>query len=59
MRDREARRFASHGAESECESESESESESRFALTLRFCSIEAGKPSEKVYRERKKTTKAD
>ena len=55
MRDREARRFASHGAESECESESES----RFALTLRFCSIEAGKPSEKVYRERKKTTKAD
>ena len=53
MRDREARRFASHGAESECESES------RFALTLRFCSIEAGKPSEKVYRERKKTTKAD
>ena len=57
MRDREARRFASHGAESECESESESES--RFALTLRFCSIEAGKPSEKVHRERKKTTKAD
>ena len=48
MRDREERRFASHGADSDCESES------RFGLNLRFCSIKAGTPSEKsTERERK------